>query len=326
MCAARSKLNPLPRDILAEVTLRVGLGDRGFDNVDHVAILAANVNVTALGAHGASGDHHAFDELMRIHFHQRTVFTCAGLAFVAIGDDVFRLAARFFGDETPLHAGREACAAASAQIRFLHFVDDLVGRHLLQRFFERLIAVVLEVDVDFIGIGNSETAANHDNLGGMSLVNGARNYGYRLRALALLELLEDRVDFRRVEILVIVVIDLNRRRAGAGADTFDFFERKGSVGRDLLVANSQALLNVLEKFVAAAQHAGNIRADLNVVAAFGLAAEHRVIRESLGDFDQIQADALGDFFEHFVAQKSELILRVQHHGNQRRALDGVASE
>ena len=59
---------------------------------------------------------------------------------------------RILGNEAPLHSGGETCAAAAAQSRFFNFVDDLIGRHLLQGFFERLIAIVSHVDVDFVRI------------------------------------------------------------------------------------------------------------------------------------------------------------------------------
>ncbi len=76
--------------------------------------------------------------------------------------------------------------------------------------------------------------------------------------------------------------------------------------------------------VAAAHHAGNVGADLDVIAPGGLAAKHRIVSQRFGDLQDIEVEALGDFLEDLVAERAELILRVEHHGNQRGSLDRVA--
>src|SRR5277367_781037 len=48
-------------NILAEKAFGVGFGDRGFQDVNNVAIFAADVGVALIGTDGAAGDHHAFD-------------------------------------------------------------------------------------------------------------------------------------------------------------------------------------------------------------------------------------------------------------------------
>src|SRR5215469_4550319 len=218
------KIEPASQNIFAEIPLRVGFRDGRVDNVDYIAIFATNVDEAAFSANGASSDDHPFDQLVRIHFHQRPVFAGARFAFIAIGDDVLWFSARLFGDEAPFHVGREAGAAASAQIRFFYFVDNLCRRHLLQRFFQRLIAVVLQIDVNFVRVGNSEAAADDHNFGGMTFVNRAGNHRDRFRTLALLELFENRVDFGGIEIFVEIIVHLNRRRTGTGTDAFHFLE------------------------------------------------------------------------------------------------------
>ena len=115
-------------------------------------------------------DDHAFNQLVRVHLHERTIFARAGFAFIGVGDDVFRLWI-VFGNEKPLHAGGESSAAAPAQIRFLGLVDDLLRRHLLQRFFQRLVAFRLQVNVNFVGVGNSEAAADQRYFPGLPLVH-----------------------------------------------------------------------------------------------------------------------------------------------------------
>ena len=65
------------------------------------------------------------------------------------------------GNEGPLHAGGEACAATSAEARGLHDVDDPAG-HLLRALGEGLLdgLVAVELDVLFdVGCALAEAAA-----------------------------------------------------------------------------------------------------------------------------------------------------------------------
>src|SRR5271154_3783867 len=48
-------------NIFAEKAFGVGFGDRGFQDVNNVAIFAADVGIALIGTDGAAGDHHAFD-------------------------------------------------------------------------------------------------------------------------------------------------------------------------------------------------------------------------------------------------------------------------
>ncbi len=129
-------------DVLAEIAVSVGFGDGSFHDVEDVAVFSADINKTEMGADCAPRDDHAFDELVRIHLHQRAVFASAGLGFIGIANQVSRFRG-ILRNERPLHPGREARAATAAKAGFLHFVDDAFRRHLLQGFFNRLVATVL---------------------------------------------------------------------------------------------------------------------------------------------------------------------------------------
>ena len=94
-------------NIFAEIARGVGFFDGRVHDVQHVAIFAANVDVALMRADRAPGDDDAFDQLMRIHFHQRTVLAGAGLALIGVAENVFRLR-RFLGHEAPLHARWES--------------------------------------------------------------------------------------------------------------------------------------------------------------------------------------------------------------------------
>ena len=65
--------------------------------------------------------------------------------------------ARILGNETPLHAGGKTRAAASAQIRFLDFIDDLLGSQFLKRAFHAFVAIVRDIDFQFVRILHAET-------------------------------------------------------------------------------------------------------------------------------------------------------------------------
>jgi hypothetical protein len=109
-----------------------------------------------VGIDGESRDQTAFDERMRIVFHQHAVFAGAGLAFVGIDDDVLGLG-RSARDETPLHAGGEAGAAAAAQVGSFDLVDDL-GRGHLRSFEKGLVAVGRKIGVDGGGVLHTEAS------------------------------------------------------------------------------------------------------------------------------------------------------------------------
>ena len=98
-----------------------------------------------------SRDDDTFNQLVRIHFHQRTVFARAGFGLVRVADHVFGLR-RILRHKRPFHPRREAGAASSAQIRLFDFVDDLLRGHFLERFFQRLVSAKLQRDINLVGI------------------------------------------------------------------------------------------------------------------------------------------------------------------------------
>ncbi len=75
-------------------------------------ILGADVDEPVRGADGVGGDDHALDHLVRNALQQGAVHERAGVALVGVADHVL-LVARRLAAEAPLHAGREARAAAA---------------------------------------------------------------------------------------------------------------------------------------------------------------------------------------------------------------------
>src|SRR4029077_8364311 len=122
---------------------------------------------------------------------------------------------------------------------------------------------------------------------------------------------------------VKVVIDLQGRRARAGADAFHLLERKHAIGGDLFISDLQLPLYKVVDFIAAAKHAGNVGAYLDVVLARRFAPDHGVISERFIDLQETHAEARGDLRYHGVAYAAKSILRVESTGHERRALERV---
>ena len=89
--------------------------------------LVADVEDAFFRADGERADAHALDDRVRTALHDRAVHERAGVAFVAIADDVlgpFVVA----GGTAPFSAGREAGTAFAAQAALFDLRDDFVGR------------------------------------------------------------------------------------------------------------------------------------------------------------------------------------------------------
>src|SRR5215469_836146 len=68
----------------------------------------------------------------------------------------------------------------------------------------------------------------------------------------------------RLQLIVKRVVHLDRRRPAAGPDAFHFFEREHRVRCNSLVLDAQFLLKPFVQLVSAAQHATDVRANLNI--------------------------------------------------------------
>src|SRR5579859_2531141 len=309
-------------NVFAEVAALIRLADGFFHEVENVAIFAANINEAAIGADGAARNDHAFDQLVRVHFHQRPILARARLGFIRVADDVFRFR-RIFWHERPLHAGGEARAAASAKAGLFYFVDDGFRRHLLERFFERTVAAVFQIDVDLAGILDAPARADERRFKGIAIVQRAANHRLGGGLFAFVEVFENAIEFQDGEIFVEVVIHLHGGCAGASADTFDLFERKHAIFRGLFVADFEALFGALQNVVAAAKHASDVRANLHVVLAQRFAAKHGIVGERFFDLHGVKFEAPRYFRDHLVADEAELVLRVHHHRDERAALHRI---
>ena len=95
-----------------------------------------------------------------------------------------------------------------------------------------------------------------------------------------------------ISIVVEVVVHLDGGGPAACADALDLFEREDAVGSDALMANAEFFLKALVNVVGAAKHATDIGADLHVVFAGGLEAQHGVVGGDVANVEFGDADAL----------------------------------
>ena len=151
----------------------------------------------------------------------------------------------------------------------------------------------------------------------------ASDHWNRSRPLACIKILDDAIELRRREVFVEIVVDLHRRRAGTSADAFNFFQRKDAVLGGLFVPDFEPLFGLLKNVVAATKHARDVGADLHVMFAHGLAAQHRIVRESFFDLDSAKFESVSNFRDHFITDKAKFVLRVHHHRYQGAAFDGI---
>ena len=142
-------------DVLADQAESLGVGDGLAEALDRQRILAADVVVASLGAAGDAGDQHAFEDPVRIALVDAAVLVDVRLAFVGVADDELgrgpRLAAAF-----PLDAGREAGAAAAAQIRGGDLGDGLFCSQLEQDLEVGAVGAAGDGVFDRVGIDDPD--------------------------------------------------------------------------------------------------------------------------------------------------------------------------
>ena len=124
----------------------VGVVDRVLDMVAGESVLVADVEHALFGADGQRADDHALDDGMGRALHRGAVHERAGVALVAVADDVLGedVVAR---RRAPFAPGGEARAALAAQAALLDLGDDLVGRHG-ECLLQALVAAARDVVVD----------------------------------------------------------------------------------------------------------------------------------------------------------------------------------
>jgi hypothetical protein len=144
-------------DVVAEEAVFAGLLDGAGEAADGQGILGAHVYDAFAGAHDIGTDDHAFEQRMGVTLDFVAVHVSAGIAFVGVADDVFcvRLG---LGQEIPLVAGEEACAATSAEAGGLDLLDDAVGATIDEHLVEGLVAADGNVLLNVFGVDEAAVA------------------------------------------------------------------------------------------------------------------------------------------------------------------------
>ncbi len=112
--------------VLAQKTCIVTFVNRCLKRFTLTHEFAAQIDISNVSAHGATGDNAAFDQRMRIVAQNFAVLTGARFGFVGIDDEVMRPVRNFLRHKGPFQAGREASTTTTTKARCLHLVDDPV--------------------------------------------------------------------------------------------------------------------------------------------------------------------------------------------------------
>src|SRR6516162_142723 len=113
--------------VLADEIGRIRLVHRRLQALAFAHEFAADIDEAGMRAHGEAGDQAALDQEMRVVAHDLAVLAGAGLGFIGVDHEIMRPAVGLLGHERPLESGRKAGAAASAQPRGLHLIDDPIA-------------------------------------------------------------------------------------------------------------------------------------------------------------------------------------------------------
>ena len=163
-------------DLLSEEIVLAGLLDGLLGPFDREGILAADVDVTLLGAHGIPGQDHGFQKLMGIPFQDESVLEGSGLPLVGVADDILRRP-RLLSRPFPLEARGKTGASAAPKTRGRDFVDDPLGCDLFGKdLFQGPVPAGGQDFVDLLGVDLPSLVQNDPALflSGAHVVEGLR--------------------------------------------------------------------------------------------------------------------------------------------------------
>src|ERR1043166_4989766 len=130
-----------PKHIFPEKVVRSRFLNRVFQDGRSMRKLAPDIDVGGVNVERETGDQNSFEQLMGIFMNNVTILKRAWLRFVGITDQVNRpLFVRF--DEAPFNAAGKSGAAAAAESRDFHFVDDVLSGHR-DRFAQFFVTAIL---------------------------------------------------------------------------------------------------------------------------------------------------------------------------------------
>ena len=257
-------------NLLAQKAEVASLLNGDLETLNGERIFRADVNVALRSADREAGDRHGLEDGVGIALERGAVHVGAGVALVGVTDHVL-LALGLLHGELPLHTGGEARAAATAETRLEHLIDDLLGRHLEENLLESLVTVAGDVVLDLLGIDDAAVSQND-----AVLLLIERNVGVGDELLGLIGIVaETRNDAALDEVLGddllnVLGLDLNvERTLRKNLDERTLFAETETAGNDYLnlLGETGGLEFLLEHFddaVTAARHARGAAANQNV--------------------------------------------------------------
>ena len=207
----------------------------------------------------------SFDQQVWILLEDLPVLEGARLGFVAVHAKILRLRG-LFGHERPFESGRKASSSTSTQIRLLHLIGDLFRLHC-KRLLQRFVATVREINVDRVKIGD----VGKDDLIPVGHVFFCR-VTCHFKSARILIYFVDR------QVFVVLLTDREHRGTSARSHAFNLGESPFLVFGSLAHLDAELLFQVVHDPVGTPQHAGNIRADFDVVFAALFPVKHRIER------------------------------------------------
>ena len=306
---ARSRGCRLPRKPFAP---RVGDGAREAFVAERE--LAPHVHVRDVALHRVRRDRDALDELVRIALEEHAVLERRRLAFVGVHDEIAR--ERVGRQERPLLRGREARAAAAPQARQLHLLLD-VGR----------VALGSTARSDSYAPDASAPSIVHESSGrsrrrlvtmrvSLHSGNSARQPTcapeiVRRAARARPVALDDLLGRARRDVLVELVVHLQRRRAAARRETLDFLH--GDLG-----LRPVTLLEVIEHLGTAGDETRDVGADRHDELSARSPLQHRVEGTRAEHVGRGGRGQLRDLLHRLGREPAVLVLREVREREDRR--------
>ena len=120
------EIKPFAQNVVAQRALGPPLRQPCLQLVQHVPVLAAQVDQALVRTDHQGRDAHAIDDQIEITVQQNAVFEGARFAFVCVADHVVSLA-YCIAAGTPLEVAAKACAATAPELGCFNFCQHAVG-------------------------------------------------------------------------------------------------------------------------------------------------------------------------------------------------------
>ena len=162
-CAAvhmEVEIEAAAQNVVPQQAQLLGLGNGGFQPGHGQGILGPDVDIALVAAGGQARDHHALQHGMGVALHNGAVHEGAGVALVAVADDVL-LVGLLPAGAVPLAAGGEAAAAPAPEAGVDDVLTDLLIRHLEQGPLKAGVAALGDVLLDVLGVAGAAVLQHH---------------------------------------------------------------------------------------------------------------------------------------------------------------------